>query len=758
MGRGMSRASRLQRLEALLLNSSTGYTIQELADRLHVHRTTVWRDLNELSCEVPLQEVDNRYLIERDGYLPDMRFSRSESVMLHLAIRKMIQQQTNVSPLMVWALEKLTLALHHPSPPQLSESLRKLQASSPESGKRAQIWETLVRAWIEQFTTRITYQPFGTTVLTVTEIRPYLFEPALLSHGVYLIGFSLATENIHAIRVERIVKAVPTTEKFTRPSDAALDQMLRHLWGVGSGEDPVEVRLRFRDPDVAERVRDTCLLHAQEIYDLPDGGIIWSTQVTDITELIPWLCNWGSDCEVLAPPALRQQVSEDAPCYTGGMDMAIGASKKTFTFSDQFYDSLHRIKDGEQIRFCLQCGSCSGVCPFGYLMDYTPRQMVAALRAGIFDAVLDTERVWMCVSCQACAQVCPASIPLTEGMMTRAKEEMLLAGNVPGELQDALENTQRYGNPMGESPRKRAEWAAGLDPEVAIMAKLKRPVDVLWFVGDYASYHPRAQQATRAFAKILNALGVDFAILGPEESSDGDSQRLAGERGLFEMLAEENGNTFGKYEFGEIITTDPHAYNAIKNEYPALGIEYPVRHYTEFLVERLEQLKPHFIHPINATIAYHDPCYLGRVNGIYDEPRALLRAIPGVEIAEMAHTREASLCCGGGGGGMWLDGFQWEIAHVRLSELRVREALIASGANGSVMLPPEEQRRLREKARKRKNGHKKDEERPVQILAVACPYECPRFEDAAKLVQGADKLQIMDIAELLLAAMEVEEV
>ncbi len=399
--------------------------------------------------------------------------------------------------------------------------------------------------------------------------------------------------------------------------------------------------------------------------------------------------------------------------------MAKTAVSQDASFNEAFYTSLFEVPDGEQVKRCLQCASCSGVCPFGYLMDFPPGRMIGALRADMFENVMDTDTVWMCVSCYACAEVCPAQIPLTAGLMTRAKEELLLAGNIPTELQDALENSQRYGNPLGESPRKRAAWTKGLDGDVPILAKAKRPVDVLWFVGDYPSYHPRVQQVSQALAKVLNALGVDFGILGPEENSDGDSQRLAGERGLFEMMAEKNGRAFHKYEFNEIVTTDPHAYNAFKNEYPALGISYPVRHYTQFLAERLDQLKPLLTQEVEARVTYHDPCYLGRANDVYDEPRQLLEAIPGVELAEMSHQRENSLCCGGGGGGMWLDGFTWEKAETRMSEWRVREA-VAAGAD---------------------------------ILAVACPYEPPRFEDATKMVQGAGRLVVKDIAELLADAM-----
>jgi len=380
---------------------------------------------------------------------------------------------------------------------------------------------------------------------------------------------------------------------------------------------------------------------------------------------------------------------------------------------------LTAAPDGERLKLCLQCGTCSGICPFGYLMTYPPGKIVATLRADRFAKVLDTDSVWMCVSCYACTELCPSQIPVTRALMTHAKEELLLAGNVPAELQNALQASQRYGNPLGESPRKRADWTNGLDPQVPVLAKAKRPVEVLWFVGDYPSYHARVQATAKAFVKVLRALGVDFGILGPEENSDGDSQRLAGERGLFESLAEKNGKVFKKYQFKEIITTDPHAYNALKNEYPALGISYPVRHYTEFLAERLEQLKPLLKREVKAKVTYHDPCYLGRANKIYDAPRALIQAIPGVELVEMAHNRGLSLCCGGGGGGMWLDGFQWEKAHVRLSDWRVREAVTAGAS----------------------------------ILAVACPYETPRFEDAVKTSKEAGQLKVRDIAELLAEAL-----
>jgi Fe-S oxidoreductase len=354
-------------------------------------------------------------------------------------------------------------------------------------------------------------------------------------------------------------------------------------------------------------------------------------------------------------------------------------------------------------------------------MDYPPRALIAALRADEIEPIMENQGTWLCMSCFACTSVCPAQIPLTRGLLATLKAQLLLRGKVPPELQAALENSRRYGNTLGESPRRRPAWAGDLTPPVPLMADLKRPVEVLWFVGDYASYHPRSQAVSRAMAGILQALKTDFGILGPEENSDGDAQLLAGEHGLFEMLVQKNGKAFGKYEFKQVVTTDPHAYNVIKNEYPALGVTVPIQHYTEFLAARLEELRPLLRHPIKSKVTYHDPCSLGRANNndIYDEPRQLLQAIPGLELVEMAHNRANTICCGGGGGGNWLDGFVWEQAHTRTSEWRVEEA-VRAGAD---------------------------------ILAVACPYETPRFDDAVKSTGHSGELVVKDIAELLGEAM-----
>lgn len=387
------------------------------------------------------------------------------------------------------------------------------------------------------------------------------------------------------------------------------------------------------------------------------------------------------------------------------------------SFTEGFYNSLFEIEEGERIKTCLQCATCSGVCPFGYLMDFPPGKMISMIRADMFDKVIENDSVWMCISCYACTQVCPKQIPLTPGLMTRTKEQMLLAGNIPSELQSALEFSQRYGNPLGESPRKRADWTKGLTPEVQIIQNVDRPVDVLWFVGDYPSYHPRVQVSTKAFAKLLHALGIDFAILGREENSDGDSQRLAGERGLFEILAEKNGKVFEKYKFGEIITTDPHAYNALKNEYPKLGISYSVRHYTEFLAERVDQIKPLLVHGNETKVTFHDPCYLGRANGMYDEPRHILNLLTD-HFTEMKRNRSFALCCGAGGAQMFKEA---EEGDKEIFIERTEEAL----------------------------------ETGAKIIATACPFCMTMITDGLKYKNKEEEIKNLDIAEIIVRSLGI---
>lgn len=380
-------------------------------------------------------------------------------------------------------------------------------------------------------------------------------------------------------------------------------------------------------------------------------------------------------------------------------------------------DEITALPGGESLGWCYQCGKCVGVCPVDIVGDYGPRKIHRDVLRGV--SLLDDANLWLCTTCQNCVRVCPKVVDMVR-IMPAAREAAITAGKpIPPELQRAFEATDRYGNPLGENPRKRADWVRGAGVPVPILAQVKRPVDVLWYVGSYPSYHPRGIDAARALARIVHALGVDFAILGVEEREDGDSIRLAGETGLFEKLVEQNLKTFARYRFNRLVVFGPHEYNAFRNEYPRHGGTWEVLHYTQFLVEHLDRLRPLMTTPVPRTVTYHDPCYLSRHNGEYEAPRTLLRAIPGLTLVEMPRTRENGYCCGGGGGGMWLDSFSRDHTRMRLSDRRVIEAA-ETGAG---------------------------------TLAICCPYEVSRFEDAVKATGHEGRLDVRDIAELIDAAM-----
>ena len=377
----------------------------------------------------------------------------------------------------------------------------------------------------------------------------------------------------------------------------------------------------------------------------------------------------------------------------------------------------------ELFRTCIQCGVCSGSCPMGEVMDFAPRKAAKMIADGRFEEVVSSNTPWLCVACHTCQVRCPSQLLIPDGLFPALRSAVMAEGKpMEQDLQKALQNTYLYGNPMGQSPRKRAEWTGTAGVPVPIISQIKRPVEVLWIVECYPSYEPRNQEISRKLARILNALGVDFAVLGHEERCIGDCEWLAGERGLFEMLIERNIEILGKYRFKEILITDPHAYRTLLNIYPRLGGTFRVKHYVQFLAERAGQLKPLLKKKPSAAVTYHDSCCLGRKTGHYDEPRALLQAIPGVNLVEMIQNRESALCCGGGASTIYLDRYIQDRAKDRLADRRVQQAAATEAG----------------------------------ILAVACPYEPSRFEDAVKITGNEEKLVVRDIIELLAESMGLE--
>jgi Fe-S oxidoreductase len=384
-------------------------------------------------------------------------------------------------------------------------------------------------------------------------------------------------------------------------------------------------------------------------------------------------------------------------------------------------ETLRNFPEGRNIWTCIQCGLCAGTCPYGDHMEYPPRRIIGLLREGMLDEIYKSDSMLYCVACYACKAKCPRGIDLTGILLPLMKEQVLInQPAIPAELQKALENMLRYGNPMGESPRKRAAWTKTSPVPVRILSEDPSPTDVLWFVECYTSYYPRGQENCRATAKVFNRLGTDFAILGNEEKCAGECGRLSWESGLFTTLMEYNMQVFAKYKFNRIVTSCTHAYDAFKHRYPALGFAYELEHTTPYFARHLDKLKPQLTKKLNYTITYHDSCCLSRHNACYDAPRAVLGALPGVKLVEMTHNHVNSICCGGGGGGMWLDTYYKTKGFERLSERRIKEA-IATGAD---------------------------------VLAVSCPYEISRFEDALKVVGGESKMIVRDVAELVAEAME----
>lgn len=403
--------------------------------------------------------------------------------------------------------------------------------------------------------------------------------------------------------------------------------------------------------------------------------------------------------------------------------MAAGTISSTIPPGELTLESLAETPEGRRVLSCIQCGMCAGTCPYGDVMEYPPRRIIALLRAGLVEKVFTSESLLNCVACYSCMAKCPRDIRLTEVLLPLVKEQVFLRlPETPAELRKALENTLRYGNPGGESARKRALWVKSSPVPVRILAEDPRPTDVLWFVECHTSYYPRGQDNARATARLFHALGVDFAILGNEEKCAGECARLVGETGLFDTLMDYNMAVFSKYRFNRIVTSGAHAYDAFRHIYPSeVGFRYPVEHTTPYFARHLERLKPMLTKRLGYTVTYHDSCCLGRHNGFYEEPRRLLAAIPGVRLIEMTHNRVNALCCGGGGGGMWLDTYYKAKGYERLSERRVREA-VATGAD---------------------------------VLAISCPYEVSRFEDALKVLGYDKKMIVRDVTELLAEALEV---
>src|SRR3990170_4229888 len=353
---------------------------------------------------------------------------------------------------------------------------------------------------------------------------------------------------------------------------------------------------------------------------------------------------------------------------------------------------------------CVRCGRCQDNCPaHASGLSLSPRDLMIRLDAHLWEwgnrrtlhgDVITAEELWACTTCRACVQVCPvftdpllAIVDMRRYLLTQQRADAM--------LMSALGNLRRYGNSFGKSDRQRAMWTGGLEPPIKDIRK--EPAHTLWFVGDYASYSPALTGITQATARVFRQAGMDFGLLYDAERNAGNDVRRVGEEGLFDLLAAKNKAALDKCQYEEIVTTDPHSYNTLKYQYSVNGKARPVYHHTEVLDRAIATGRLPIRRQLGYTVTYHDPCYLGRYNGVYDAPRRVLNAI-GCRVVEMPRNRDRSLCCGAGGGRIWM-----EEAGVkeRPAENRIREALSLDGA---------------------------------QYFVVACPKDVTMYRDAVKTV------------------------
>ena len=331
------------------------------------------------------------------------------------------------------------------------------------------------------------------------------------------------------------------------------------------------------------------------------------------------------------------------------------------------------------------------------------------LSKSLIGDVISEEILWSCTSCYACDQECPLFIEHVSPIVDM-RRRLVIDGRMEKMLQDALANLGRYGNSLGQSDRMRTKWTQNLQP--AVKDARREPVKYLWFVGDYASYSPTLSDITRKTSDVFHKVGLDFGILFDAERNSGNDVRRVGEEGIFEMLSEKNLQAMSKCKFETIVTTDPHTYNTLKNEYAWNGNRPNILHYTELLDQLIASGQLKFNRKLERKITYHDPCYLGRYNGVYNAPRRVLRAT-GCELIEMPRHGDRAFCCGAGGGRIWMED---KPGHERPSEIRIREAAALTG---------------------------------VQNFVVACPKDVTMFRDAVKTTGNETHLEIKDLIELV---------
>jgi len=377
-----------------------------------------------------------------------------------------------------------------------------------------------------------------------------------------------------------------------------------------------------------------------------------------------------------------------------------------------FIEVLEEIKEygGDIYRLCFQCGKCDVVCPWSQVSNYSIRKIIREASFGLTE--IESEDIWRCTTCGSCPEKCPRGVKQIDlGVALRklaTNYDVVHASAKPAKIARTSLNDE--GNPLNESRADRAKWAEGQSVKT-----FTEETEILFFGCCYLSYDPRMKKVAEATTKILNAAGVDYGILGTAESCCGESIRKTGAEDTYRKLAKENIKAFIDNGVKKIVVSSPHCYEAFKKEYAEFMVNFEVVHMTQFLLELLRDGRIEFGGSIEKTVTYHDPCYLGRHNDIFEEPRELLAAIPGLTVNEMAANRRNSLCCGGGGGRVWMETVKGE----RFSDLRVEQARSIGAAQ----------------------------------LVTACPYCIAMFEDSRLTMELEDELEVKDITELIAEAL-----
>jgi Fe-S oxidoreductase len=365
-----------------------------------------------------------------------------------------------------------------------------------------------------------------------------------------------------------------------------------------------------------------------------------------------------------------------------------------------------KAKGGDAFKYCYQCGLCDAVCPWNRVRDFSMRRLIREATFGLTD--IESEDMWRCSTCGRCPQRCPRGVKQIESgvALRRIATDYGVFPTAVKPIRTISASLTGEGNPFNEDRAKRGSWAE----ELGVPA-FEEGMELLYFVGCYLSYDPRLKKVARATAKILQRAGVEFGILGAEESCCGESIRKAGDEEVFRRLARANIKSFIDHGVKKILVSSPHCYHTFKHEYPEFMVHFEVVHMSELLWELLGSGRLALQGEYPRRVAYHDPCYLGRHNGVYEAPRAVLRSVPGLRLVELAESGKESLCCGGGGGRIWMETPKEE----RFSDLRLDQALSAG----------------------------------AEVLATACPYCITNFEDSRLSRPEREALQIQDLTEII---------